>query len=221
MNLATRIPRFLAMIAWPKSWPDSFKSPNHLLFTMSTIWEEQTRERARMLARAHLERLRLTVERIPVGSISVTEEGVIDSVDKETERRATNNSERMHGHRIDRYLNSNATWFEIRANNRKFGYVGKASLRTFSGGEYSCELAIAQGIKLERLDLAFLYTQEVFTDFQVPGFPLYAANLSGIDNFCDEKRYRSTQYSSTPYTSSPYISSRVYYCSDPKSQKEA
>src|ERR1700722_2971833 len=87
----------------------------------------------RLLLTASVQHMRLTMEEFPIGSISVTKHGVIDSVDCWTESQLQFSAATLRGASVTTLFGDQAFDFLEGLRKQEIGFVWRASVRTRYG----------------------------------------------------------------------------------------
>ena len=108
------------------------------------INEEET-ARTELLLAASTQHLRLTLEELPVGTIAVTDQGVIENIDGWVERRLEFDEKSLPGCSIASIFEDSASHVLELMRNRIYGFAGQLAMRTRSGSIRVASIALMPG----------------------------------------------------------------------------
>jgi len=119
----------------------------------------EEKARTNLLFAASIHHLRLTLEEIPIGTIAVTDQGIIESIDEWTEHQLEFDASSVRGSSIDMIFANNTQHILQLMRERIYGLVGEFALCT-QAGKYlpPAKLAMMPGLDSHRFVFSLIYT---------------------------------------------------------------
>lgn len=118
---------------------------------------QKQKELTYLLLHARAQHTRLTIETLPVGTITIDRDGLIESIDEWTEKSLNFDNRFVTGKDCSMLLGGIDC--QDRIEQRQFGYLGRQRLETLTGS-IMANLVLAPGLSRHRLEISVIYTHE-------------------------------------------------------------
>jgi len=112
----------------------------------------------KLLLSARVQHTRLTLEELPVGSITLNEHGVIETVDKWTEKQLEFKCTRLVGSSITTLFGDGAFDFVEALQSAAFGSVWQKHVRTKYGALLDATMVLTQSLEPGKFIFSVIYT---------------------------------------------------------------